>query len=366
MRIIKEAGDLKGKKVLLRADLDVPVADSGGIEESFRIKRQKNFLDYLIDAGAKVVIVAHISDESVGRSFGGLMPQLNSLLGREINFIKNIAGVGEYLDKYVGPALLDNIRQNEGEEKNDPDFARRLAAGFDIYANNDFAVCHRDHASVSGIAKILPGYAGPVVEAETAQLQKAVSAPSEGKVVIIGGAKGESKVPVIKNLLERSESVLTGGVVANDILMEKGQDMGSSVVDSNFHDLLMNLNLNDSRLKAPEDFIVFDDKILDIGDQTMKKYMDIIEKARMIIWNGPMGLFENPVFAKGTNEIAQAILRSPAEHKIVGGGDTITAIDKAGLLGKFEESQDCFISTGGGAMLAFLSGDVLPGLEVLK
>ncbi|MBP9822471.1 MAG: phosphoglycerate kinase [Candidatus Pacebacteria bacterium] len=360
MKTITDIPDLKDKKVLIRVDFDVPVSDKGQIEESFRIKKQKENLDYLINHGAKVVMVAHISDESVGKSFDALVPQLHILLGYEFNFIKSVSEIGAYLEKYSGPALLENVRKNEGEEKNDSEFAKQLAQGFDLYVNNDFAVCHRDHASVSGVAKILPSFAGLLVEQEVAQLNKVIDAPKEGKIVIMGGAKASTKVPVIKNLIDKSEAILLGGVVANDVLREKGQDMGSSVVDSDSKDLLAGLDLNDSRLIAPKDFIIFDNKILDVGDETMAQYMAMIKTAKLIIWNGPLGLFENPVFAKGTNEVAQAILDSGAVS-IIGGGDTVSAVDKIGLLDKFG-----FVSTGGGAMLAFLAGDKLPGLEVLN
>jgi len=214
-------------------------------------------------------------------------------------------------------------------------------------------------------------------------LQKAVDAPKEGKLIIIGGAKAETKVPVIKNFIGRSDLILLGGVVANDVLKEKGQDMGSSVVDENSRELLAGLDINDPKLIVPEDFVVFDphtkrafaltaqnsndarygvgvdDKILDIGERTIRKYADAVSQASMVIWNGPMGLFENPSFATGTNELAKAIVASSA-YKIVGGGDTISALDKLGIIGKFD-----FVSTGGGAMLAFLAGQRLPGLEAL-
>lgn len=360
MRNLKDAGDLKGKKILMRADFDIPVSDQGQIEEPFRIKKQKETLDYLIGQGAHVVMAAHISDESIGKSFASLMPQLHLLLGAEVNFIKSVSEIQDYLNHYAGPGLLDNIRQNEGEEKNDFEFAKQLAEGFDLYVNNDFAVSHRDHASVTGITKLLPSYAGFVIEQEIAELKKAIDAPAEGKVVIMGGAKASTKVPVIKNLINKAEAVLVGGVVANDILMQKGQDMGSSVVDKDLHLLLMNLDLNDSRLHIPEDFVVFDNKILDIGENTMKKYIDIIHGAKTVIWNGPMGLFENPIFAKGTNEVAQALIASSAVT-VIGGGDTISAVDKLNLLDKFS-----FVSTGGGAMLAFLAGDSMPGLDALE
>src|SRR5258708_5198814 len=172
------------------------------------------------------------ADMSGVARLGGLMPGLEILLGREINFIKSPAEIGSYLGHYlpagrqVPPALLDNVRQNPGEEKNDPEFAKQLAAGFDLYVNNAFAVSHRDHASVSGVPKLLPAYAGLLVEEEVARLDEVISAPAEGKVVIIGGAKASTKVPVIKNFINKAEAILTGGVVANDILKQKGQDMG--------------------------------------------------------------------------------------------------------------------------------------------
>lgn len=371
MKNLRDTTDLKDKKVLLRVDFDVPVSEKGQIEESFRIKKQKENIDYLIGNGARVVMVAHISATI---SFSDLVPQLHILLGQEFDFIKSITDISAWLSGSGKIALLENIRNpavaGEGpsfaevmagkEEKNDPEFAKQLAQGFDLYVNNAFAVCHREHASVSAVTKILPSYAGLLIEQEVAQLAKVMDAPKEGKVIVMGGAKASTKVPVIKNLINNSEAILLGGVVANDVLKEKGQDMGSSVVDVDTKTLLAGLDLNDSRLVIPKDFIIFDNKILDIGDGTMRHYMDIVGKAKTIIWNGPLGLFENPVFAKGTNEIAQAIVSSSA-FKVIGGGDTISAVDKIGLLDKFD-----FVSTGGGAMLAFLAGDKLPGLEALN
>lgn len=360
MKTLRSIADLKNKKVLMRVDFDVPVSDKGEIGEAFRIKKQKETLDYLVEKGAKVVMVAHISAVN---SFADLIPQLHILLGYEIGFIKSIADIPVYLNNYAVPVLLDNIRNpaiaGESEEKNDPGFAKQLAAGFDIYVNNDFAVCHRNHASVSAISKFLPGYAGFLIEDEIGQLNKVIETPKEGKIFIIGGGKASTKLPIIKDLINRSEAILLGGVVANDVLKEKGQDMGSSVIDDNYHNLSVGLDLNDSRLVVPKDFTVFDNKILDIGDGTMRQYIDIINKAKMIIWNGPLGLFENSVFAKGTNEIANAIAESTA-FKVVGGGDTVSAIDKLGILNKFD-----FVSTGGGAMLEYLAGQSLPGLAAL-
>lgn len=354
MRSTREL-NLENKKVLLRADFDVPVSE-GEIKDKFRIEKQREMLDYLVNNGAKVIIVAHISSID---SFSDIVPQLHIILGKEINFIKKVEDISTYLNNYAGPALLENIRQFSGEMKNDKEFAKRLAQGFDLYVNNDFAVCHRAHASISAIAEFLPAYPGFIIEREVGELEKAIETPSEGKVIIIGGAKASTKIPVIKNLLNKAEYVLTGGVVANDILKERGIDIGKSVSDEDSKELLKNLDLRGPNLYVPEDYNVSDDMILDIGDKTVNTYKKIISQAKMIIWNGPMGWFEKSGFEKGTYEIAKAIVESSA-YKIIGGRETTYAVDNFGLSGKFD-----FISTGGGAMLAFLAGQELPGLKAL-
>ncbi len=355
MRSIREL-NLKDKRILLRADFDVPVSN-GKISDKFRIEKQKEILEYLIDGGAKVVIVAHISSAD---SFGDLMPQLHIILGKEINFIKKIEDIPRYLDNYAGPALLDNIRQFKGEIENDRDFAMSLSKGFELYINNAFAVCHRAHASVSAIAEFLPSYPGFLIEREVGELEKVIRASSDGKVIIIGGAKATTKTPVIKNLIDKADKILIGGVIANDILKEKGVDIGNSVVDDNLSEILDGLDFNNPKLVIPEDYNIHDNMILDIGVKTIENYREIINKAKMIVWNGPMGWFEKPGFEKGTHEIAKSISNSAA-YKIIGGGDTIAAIDNFNLSGKFD-----FTSTGGGAMLSFLAGQELPGLKALK
>lgn len=356
MRTVLDISNLIDKKVLLRVDFDAPVSDKGEIEENFRIKKQKDMIDWLVERGAKVVIISHISAVD---SFSDLMPQLHIILGREIGFIKSVEEIENYFFNYSGVGLLDNVRGFEGEKENSKEFGEKLSNGFDIYINNAFAVSHRNHASVSAVAGLLPSYAGLLMKEEVVQLKKAVDAPKDGKVVIIGGAKAETKVPVMKNFIDKAELILLGGVVANDVLKEKGHDIGNSLVDENSKELLVGLDINDSKLIAPEDFVIFDNKILDIGEKTIRKYADSVSRASMIVWNGPMGLFENPSFAIGTNELAKAIVSSNA-YKIAGGGDTISALDKLGIIGKFD-----FVSTGGGAMLAFLAGQRLPGLEAL-
>ena len=385
MKTVLDIFDLKDKKVLVRVDFNVPVSEKGQIEESFKIKKQKETIDYLVNAGAKALIISHITAID---TFSDLIPQFHIILGREIGFIKDIADIGGHLNNFAGPMLLENIRRFPGEKENSMELAEKLAKGFDAYVNDAFAECHRNYASVSAIAKLLPSYAGLLVQEEVAQLQKAADAPKLGKVVIIGGAKAETKVPVIRNFMDKAELILLGGVVANDVLKEKGWDVGNSVVDENSKELLVGLDIHNPKLLVPEDFVIFDphakrafaltaqnssdarygvgvdNKILDIGEKTIRKYADAISRASMVIWNGPMGFFEDPSFAKGTNELAKAIVASNA-RKIVGGGDTITALGAVGLLGKVSAEGGDFISTGGGAMLTFLSGEELPGLKAL-
>src|SRR3989344_6010144 len=220
VKTIREITDLKNKKVLLRVDFDVPLRCGSGqafeIEESFRIKKQKAMIDWLVERGAKVVMVAHLHEDD--SSFSNLIPQLHIFLGHEAGFIKKIEDIGGYLANYPGVGLLDNIRKFDGEKENSRELAEKLSKGFDIYINNDFAVCHRDHASVSAITGFLPSFAGLLVKEEVTGLQKAIDSPKAGKVVIIGGAKAETKVPVVKNFVGKAELILLGGVVANDVL----------------------------------------------------------------------------------------------------------------------------------------------------
>lgn len=371
MQTLRELTILKDKKILLRTDFDMPLGKDFVITEPFRILKQKPLIDYLINQGAKVVMVAHISAPPAGGpptgGFAELMPQLHILLGHEVGFIKKPEDIPIYFENYQGVGLLENIRQFNGEIDNDEKFAQSLSKGFDLYINNAFAVCHRKHTSVSAITKFLPSYAGPLIEEETAKLSEAIGASKEGKILIIGGAKATTKVPVIKNFLDKAEKILLGGVVANDFLKAKGVDVKSSVVDNNYLELLAGLDLNSPVLLAPSDFNFSEEKILDIGPQAMTEYSKVIQTAKMIIWNGPMGMFEDDRFAGGTKAIAEAIIGSNA-FKIVGGGDTIAAINKFGLAGKFDASARLgtgFVSTGGGAMLSFLAGERLPGLETL-
>jgi len=363
--------DLSGKKVLLRADFDVPIGNHSQtrpvespqvlpveILESFRIRKQKPTVDFLLNNGATAVAIAHIKAIN---SFKAMISELENILGREIELIDNLGELGSRLSN-LKPGklyLLDNVRNWSGEEKNDELFAKTLSTGFDLYINNAFAVCHRKHASVSAVAKFLPSYPGFLIEEETAQLDKLITMPKDGKIFVMGGAKASTKVPVIKNFIGKTRNILLGGVIANDILKARGVDIGLSIADENVAKLLEGLDIGHKSLIMPVDFNIFEKKIYDIGPNTIRDYVNTIGAAEIIIWNGPVGLYEDPRFDAGTNSIAKAIANSRA-FKTIGGGDTIAAVDKLGLLDKFD-----FVSTGGGAMLEFLAGNRLPGLEAL-
>ncbi len=363
MKTIAELTDLKNKKVLMRADFDVSLLRSSGasegqavIAETFRIRRQKETVDYLLAAGARVVMVAHIS---AVKSFTGIVGEIGTVLGRDVELLYDLSEIADgWADSNL--ALLDNVRRWPGEEANDPEFAKQLAHGADLYVNNAFAVCHREHASVSAIAEELPAYAGFLLAQETTTLTRILDAPTQGKVVIMGGAKAETKVPAIKNLLDKAEHILVGGVIANDIVKARGGDVGSSVVDEHPETLLAGVDLNSPQILVPEDFVVSDGGFFDIGPQATRRFLDAVGQARLIIWNGPLGKFEDMRFAAATDALAQAIVASEA-FSVIGGGDTIAAVDRLGLLGRFG-----FVSTGGGAMLAFLAGQELPGLVALQ
>lgn len=372
MKIIRGINDLTGKKVLLRTDFDLPILENGMIAEIFRIKKQKETIDYLANKDAKIVLVAHISPPA-GGSFSAILPQLEQILNRKIEFIRDIPDIQKFLNSSgASIGLLDNIRNFKGEKENDESFASELAKGFDIYVNNAFAVCHRNQASVSAITSFLPSYAGFLIEEEIRNLQKAMSAPIEDKVIIIGGAKASTKAPVIKNFLDKAEMILLGGVVANDVIKQKGYDVGDSLVDENVAEVLAGIDLNNPKIVIPEDFNLSGERILDIGPKTAERYSRIISNAKTVIWNGPMGMFEKEEFSKGTKAVAEAVIG--VRNSIIGGGDTISAIGKLGLIDpdsisfqdNYGASKFTFISTGGGAMLEFLAGNVLPGIRALQ
>jgi len=329
--------ELFGKKVLLRVDFNVPV-ENGKILDIYRIKAHKETIDYLINRGAKLTLLSHIM---AAESFEPLANQIKEILGTE---------------KF---SLYDNIRKYNGEETNDEEFAKILIAPFDIYVNDAFASSHRNHASVVAVTKFLPSYAGLLLIKEIENLKKVLELPKEEKTLILGGAKIETKFPVIKNFLDKADNILIGGAVANVFLKARGIDIKKSLTDDKFLNDVSNLiNLN-KNLIIPEDYIVYDEIILDIGPKTTEKFSEIVGKSKVIIWNGPLGKAEIEQFSHSTKKIAESIIKSGA-FSIVGGGDTIAFLEKIDLISKFN-----YVSTGGGAMLEFLAGKTLPGLAAL-
>ncbi len=340
MRTLDEAGEVRGKAVFLRADLDVTVGADGIITEPFRIERQRATLTELLARGARVIVAAHISAVP---SFEPLLPQLQRLLGVQMLFCKDFDQKQAFLRSPGSLALLENLRANPGEEDNNEAFAGELVAGCDLYVNNAFAVCHREHASVATAPLIVPSFAGRLVAEEVANLEHVIKEPSAGKIIFMGGAKASTKVPVVQYMLGRAERVVLGGVVANDVIA------GRTDVDA-----------HDPRLVVPTDFVIDGGVALDIGAQSARMFADLAATAKLIVWNGPMGKFEDERYALGTRALAQAIASSSG-FTVIGGGDTIAAVDAF----RIPRERFGFVSTGGGAMLTFLAGTDMPGLRVL-
>ncbi len=338
IKSITELGksELYGKKVLLRVDFNVPV-ENGKILGIYKIKAHKETVDYLISNGAIITLLSHIT---AVESFEPLSGQIKVILGTE-NF-----------------SLQENVRKYKGEEDNNEDFAKELAKSFDIYVNDAFSVSHRNHASIVAITKFLPSYAGLLLIKEIENLDKTIKSPKEGKTLILGGAKINTKFPVIKNFIDKAETILIGGAIANVFLKAKGIDIKKSLTDDNFLEDALDF-LKKENIIIPDDYIISNDMILDIGQKTVDKFTKIINESKIVIWNGPLGKTEVPEFSHSSKRVAQAIVDSNA-FSIAGGGDTIAFLEKEGLINQFN-----YVSTGGGAMLQFLAGKKLPGLTAL-
>lgn len=401
MKSIKEIKNLRNKKVLVRVDFNVPVGDDGIInkKEDWRIRAALPTIEYLLEKKAKIILMSHLGrpeksrestlDVAVDSRLRGndrmysLKPvavRLEELLNCKIKFIDDCVGdkVKEIVEKMQTKeiVLLENLRFYKEEKNNDEKFAKELAKFADIYINDAFSVSHRKHASVYAITKFLPSYAGLLLEKEITVLSDAINNSKKPVTVIIGGAKVKTKVPVIKNLINKVDHIIVGGVVANVILKAKGIDTGKSLLNNVDSGEIEKINFESEKLYVPVDVVVFnpktekislqavgkvgDNKILDIGTESANLYSRIISDSETIIWNGPMGKFENKNFSFGTKEIAKAVAKK-SKRTIIGGGDTIAVLRQFGYLNKMN-----YVCTGGGAMLEFLAGKKLPGLEVLK
>ncbi len=378
--------DVKGKRVLVRVDYNVPIKD-GKVSDDTRIVAAMPTLKYLLDHGAAVILCSHL-----GRPKGAPDPQyslrpvadyLSGLLGKPVAFAEDCIGpAAEKAAQALKPGdvlLLENTRFHAGETKNDPEMARQLAALADIYVNDAFGSAHRAHASTEGVAKYLPAVAGFLMEKEIKYLGQAIANPKPPFIAILGGAKVSDKIGVIRNLLKKANQVLIGGGMANTFFKAQGYPVGDSLAEDEVLDTARELlKEGGTRLRLPVDVVIadaFDDgahrktmamgpvpegwRILDIGPETISAYRKAVQGAGTIVWNGPMGVFEFPNFAKGTFAVAKAVAASGAVS-IVGGGDSVAAINESGLSDRITH-----ISTGGGASLEMLEGLTLPGLAAL-
>jgi phosphoglycerate kinase len=379
--------DVKGKKVLVRVDFNVPTKD-GKVGDDTRIRAALPTIQYLLDHGAAVILCSHL-----GRPKGGPDPKytlkpvadyLAQLMGKPVAFAEDCVGpVAEAAAKALKPGqvlVLENTRFHPEEEKNDLGMAKQLASLADIYVNDAFGTAHRAHASTEGVARFLPGVAGFLMEKEIKYLGQAIDDPKRPFVAILGGAKISDKIGVIKNLLTKADVILIGGGMANTFLAAKGLAMGDSLVEADALETAKELLASGgSKLTLPVDMVLADKfdaeaqsktvptgnvpdgwRVLDIGPKTVEAFGKLIQNAGTVVWNGPMGVFEFPRFAEGTYGVAKAVAASKAVS-VVGGGDSVAAIQQSGLADKITH-----ISTGGGASLEMLEGLVLPGLAALQ
>lgn len=382
--------DLKGKRVLVRVDFNVPLKN-GVITDDRRIREALPTIKYLIDKGAKVILVSHLGRPKGFQDDLRLDPvaeRLSELLGKPVKKLNDC--IGEEVEREISNmkegdvVLLENIRFYKEEEANDPEFAKKLASLADLYVNDAFGTAHRAHASTAGVAQYIPGVAGLLMKKEIEIMGKALESPERPFICILGGAKVSDKIGVIKNLINKVDGFLIGGGMMFTFLKALGYEIGKSIVEEDKLDLAKEImNMAKERgiqFLLPKDAVVVkeikedaptsikdidkfekDDIGVDIGPKTIELFREEILKAKTIIWNGPMGIFEIPAFANGTRKIAEAIAENRSCVSIVGGGDSAAAIQILGLEDKFTH-----ISTGGGASLEFLEGKELPGVAVLQ
>lgn len=381
--------DLKGKKVFCRVDFNVPMKN-GEVTDDTRIKAALPTITYLSEQGAKVILASHL-----GRPKGqavdelrldAVAKRLSDLIGKEV--VKTDSVYGSEVDEAISGLhdgdllLLENVRFEAGEEKNDPALAEAFANMADVYVNDAFGAAHRAHASTAGIAEKLTSAAGFLMEKELSVLGKALENPDRPFTAIIGGAKVKDKIGVIDNLLDKVDNLIIGGGLAYTFVKAQGHEIGKSLLEEDKIDLakefMKKAEEKGVNFVLPEDVVVADDfseeantkivstseipsdwEALDIGPKTREKYAQIVKDSKLVIWNGPMGVFELNVFANGTKAVAEALAETEG-YTVIGGGDSAAAVEKFDLADKMDH-----VSTGGGASLEFMEGKVLPGVEAL-
>ena len=363
-----------GMRVLLRLDLNVPL-EGGEIRDDYRIRESLPTINFLRDAGARVVIISHIGK---GKPEDTLKPVATYLekLYSTVTFLSTLkSDENVRITENMVPGdivLLENLRHDKGEEDNDLEFAKYLASLGDVYVNDAFSVSHRAHASVVGVALLLPHYTGIRLAEEVDRLALAFN-PEHPFLFILGGSKISTKMPLLKKFLDIADNVLVGGAIANNFFKVAGHEIGTSLYDPEELNGLAEY-LDHPHLIIPKDVVVKNpagsetraienvnagDMIVDVGSETIKHLEGVIGAAKLIVWNGPLGFYEEG-FTEGTRELLDLIAGSRATS-IIGGGDTVALINEMGAIGKFS-----FVSTGGGAMLDFLANETLPGIEALR
>lgn len=383
--------DVKGKKVLVRCDFNVPYDENRKITDNRRIVAALPTIQYLIENNCKVILCSHL-----GRPKGEVKPEfslnivadeLSRLLGKEVKLAKDV--VGEDAQKLANELkegevmLLENVRFEPGEEKNDEELSKKFASLAEVFVNDAFGTAHRAHSSTTGVASFLPAVSGFLIEKELNFLGTALENPERPFVAILGGKKVSDKIGVINSLLEKVDTLIIGGAMAYTFFKSMGYNVGNSICEEDKLDLAKEL-MEKAKSKGVKLMLPVDTKVgkdfspdtesqivkyteipdgwegFDIGEETINMYIEELKTAKTVIWNGPLGLFEFEQFAVGTNSIAKALADIDAV-KIIGGGDSAAAVEKAGLAEKFTH-----ISTGGGASLEFLEGKKLPGIEALE
>jgi len=393
-KTLDDIGEVAGKRVLVRVDLNVPVAD-GKVTDTTRIERVLPTIDELSKKGAKVILLAHF-----GRPKGGPAPEfsLDPIAGAvEAMIGKPVAFAADCIGKEAGEAvarmkngdilLLENTRFHKGEEKNDPDFTKALAANGDLYVNDAFSAAHRAHCSTEGLARLLPACAGRAMQAELEALEKGLGNPVKPVIAIVGGAKVSTKIDLLMNLVKKVDALVIGGGMANTFLAARGTNVGKSLCEHELagtaKQIMIEAATAGCAIILPSDAVVArefragaasetvaidqvpdDAMILDVGEKTVATVSEWIDRAATLVWNGPLGAFEIEPFDRATVAAARHAAARTKAGKLVsvaGGGDTVAALNHAGVAGDFT-----YVSTAGGAFLEWMEGKHLPGVEVLK